>query len=100
MHPHRSALLILWFAVLFAGCADRIEIEGPIPDREPSKAWSADLKERLKENMFVLGPVTSFYWDWVCWDWGSGLGMFGFCIVILDMDCLMGLKVFLGVGMF
>ena len=50
MHPHRSALLILWFAVLFAGCADRIEIEGPIPDREPSKAWSADLKEVATKN--------------------------------------------------
>jgi len=45
MYSRRSVHIFVWFAVLLAGCADRIEIRAPVPDREPSGAWSADLKK-------------------------------------------------------
>lgn len=37
--------IFLGFAAVLTGCADRIEIDAAIPDREPSNDWSADLKK-------------------------------------------------------
>jgi len=45
MQSPRSVLVFLWFVALLAGCADRVEIDSAIPDRDPSKAWSTDLKK-------------------------------------------------------
>ena len=45
MYSRRSALLPLCLAALLTGCAERVEIGADVPKREPSTAWSADLKK-------------------------------------------------------
>jgi len=45
MYSRRSVHIALWCAAFWAGCAERIEIDASVPDREPSSAWSADLKK-------------------------------------------------------